>query len=86
MTPNQGNQKITFTVQNTSTQDLKCTYNAKKLSGNLGPPTTTESFALKAGASTTLKFMEIPVGTTYQVDISCQGQNGGTAYSHNFSG
>ena len=45
-----------------------------------------EDFSLKAGASTTLKFVEIPIGTTYQVDISCTGQNGGAAYSHNFSG
>ena len=86
VTPNQGNQQITFAVQNTSTEDLKCVYNAKKLSGNLGPPTTTENFSLKAGASTTLKFMEIPIGTTYQVDISCTGAGGGTTYSHNFSG
>ncbi|MGA9358430.1 MAG: hypothetical protein WBW75_10610 [Mycobacterium sp.] len=88
VTPDQGNQKITFTVQNTSAppRDLKCTYNAKKLSGQIGPPTTTKDFTLKAGASTTLKFMEIPIGTTYQVDISCTGQNGGAGYSHNFSG
>jgi hypothetical protein len=85
----QGNPFITFTVHNTSTQDLKCEYNAKKLSGNMGPPTTTKGFTLKAGATTPkneLQFLEIPKGTTYQVDISCTGQNGGTAYSHNFTG
>jgi hypothetical protein len=89
VTPNQGKQDITFAVQNTSPppgQDLKCTYNAKKLSGALGPPTTTKTFELKPGASTTLSFVEIPIGTTYQVDISCTGPNGGTTYSHNFSG
>jgi hypothetical protein len=90
VTPNQGNQLITFTVHNTSTQDLQCNYNAKKLSGLFGPPTTAVGpFDLKPGATTPsnlLKFPEIPVGTTYQVDISCTGQNGGTVWSHNFSG
>jgi hypothetical protein len=83
---NQGNPDIVFTVHNTSTEDLKCVYNAKKLSGLIGPPTTTKNFSLKAGAQTALSFLEIPVGTTYQVDISCQGSNGGTTWSHNFSG
>jgi hypothetical protein len=83
---NQGNPDIVFTVHNTSAEDLKCVYNAKKLSGMIGPPTTTRDFSLKAGAQTTLSFVEIPVGTTYQVDISCQGSNGGTTWSHNFTG
>ena len=84
--PNQGSQNITFAVQYTSTEDLKCVYNAKKLSCLIGPPTTTRDFSLKAGASTTLSFVEIPVGTTYQVDISCTGQTGNADYSHNFTG
>ncbi len=86
VTPHQGNQNITFDVQNTSAEDLKCVYNAKKLSGQIGPPTTTKNFSLKPNASTTLSFVEIPVGTTYQVDISCTGSDGGAVYSHNFSG
>ncbi len=88
VTPDQEPSFINFTVQNTSAQDLKCTYNAKKLSGQIGPPTTTKDFTLKAGATTPpnlLKFPGIPKGTTCQVDISCQGSNGGAAYSHNFS-
>lgn len=84
--PDQKPDHMNFAVTNTSTEDLKCVYNAKKLSGLIGPPTTTQNFSLKAGASTTLKFLAIPVGTTYQVDISCQGSNGGAAYSHNFTG
>jgi hypothetical protein len=88
VTPDQEPGFINFTVQNTSTQDLKCVYNAKKLSGLIGPPTTTKDFSLKAGATTTkdeLQFLGIPKGTTYQVDISCTGSNGGTTYSHNFA-
>ena len=68
----------------------RLSYNAKKLSGLLGTPTTAVGpFDLKSGATTPqglLKFPEIPKGTTYQVNISCTGQNGGTAYSKDFSG
>ena len=52
---------INFTVQNTSTEDLKCVYNAKKTKGIVGPDTTTRDFSLKATTtSNELRFLGIP--------------------------
>ena len=82
---------LNFLVTNTSTpaQDLQCTYAATKVSGNNWSGGAKQSFALKAGASFTVKNAGLPlifnVKTIYDVDISCQGQNGGAAYSHRFS-
>jgi hypothetical protein len=85
----QDGSALDFTVKNNSAQDLQCTYTATKVSGNNWSGGGTKSFALKAGASTTLKNAGLPLifgnKTTYKVDITCQGPNGGQTFEQNFS-
>ena len=86
VSPNQGKQNITFNVANNSTVAVTCTYDAKKSKGLLGPEDTKKDFSLAVGASTTLSFVEIPVGTTYHVVIQCQGPQFQSVFTQDFTG
>jgi hypothetical protein len=84
--PNQGKQNITFAVTNKSSVPVQCTYEAKKTKGLLGPGETDRNFPLAVGASTTLTFLEIPLGTTYHVAIDCKGDQFQSAFVQDFTG
>ena len=71
-------------MTNNEPVDVQCSYDAKKTKGLIGPGDTNRNFSLKVGV--TLSFMEIPLGTTYHVVISCQGKNVGTAFVQDFTG
>jgi hypothetical protein len=86
VTPNQGRQNLTFAVANNSSVPVKCTYDAKKTKGLLGPGDTNEAFPLAVGASKTLTFLEIPLGTTYHVVIECKGAQFQSDFVQDFTG
>ncbi|MGA8546120.1 MAG: hypothetical protein WB785_12785 [Mycobacterium sp.] len=79
---NQAGQ-VSFDVNNTSSIDVQCNYNAKETRGLNVPATVSQSKAVAAGQSATFGPFANPVLATYAVTISCSGTFQGQPYAFN---